>query len=108
VGFVGFCLMLAAFVVVARQGAWRQSMRPGPDGRWSLARRLMFAGAFLSIIFSLTVTTLFAIPGGIPWMNGSDGCTALISCLSGLAAVWYCIIRPAYASRPHHSEGGER
>jgi len=94
-GYVGVCLMAVAFVLVARQGGWRQSMRSGPDGRWSLARRLMFAGAVLSIIFSLTVTTLFAIPGGIPWMNGSDGGTTLISFLSGLAAVWYFIIRPA-------------
>ena len=108
VGFVGFCLMVTAFVMVALQGGWRQAMRLEPDGRWSLARRLMFAGAFLGIVFSLAVAILFLIPGGIPWMDGSDGGTALIAVLTGLATVWYFIIRPAYASRRHRTEGGER
>jgi hypothetical protein len=100
VGFVGFCLMVAAFVLVARQGSWKQAMQSQPDGRWSLPRRLMFAGAFLGAIFSLAVTILFAIPGGIPWMDGSDGGTALISVVTALAAVWYFIIRrPQTAGR---------
>jgi hypothetical protein len=100
VGFVGFCLMVAAFVMVAQIGGWRQAMRSEPDGRWSLPRRLMFAGAFSGIVFSLAVAILFLIPGGIPWMNGSDGGTAFVSVLTGLAAVWYFIIRgPQKASR---------
>jgi amino acid transporter len=103
VGFVGFCLMVASFVMVARQGGWKRAMRSEPGGRWSLPRRLMFAGAFFGIVFSLTVAILFLIPGGIPWMDGSDWGTALISVLTGLAAVWYFIIkRPQTASR--HSE----
>jgi hypothetical protein len=96
-GFVGFCLMVAAFVLVARQGGWRPAMRSTPNGRWSLPRRLMFAGAFLGILFSLTVAILFLIPGGIPWMNDSDGGTALMCVLTGLAAVWF-IIRPSQIS----------
>jgi hypothetical protein len=60
----------------------------------------MFAGAFFGIVFSLAVALLFLIPGGIPWMDGSDGGTALISGLTGLAAVWYFIIRrPQTAGR---------
>jgi hypothetical protein len=94
VGFFGFCLMVAAFVLVARQGGWVQAMRSEPDGRWSLPRRLMFAGAMVGVVFWLAAAILFLIPGGIPWMDGSDGGTALISVLTGLAAVWFFIIRP--------------
>jgi hypothetical protein len=108
VGFLGFCLMVVAFVLVALQGGWRQAMQSEPDGRGSLARRLMFAGAFFGIVFSMAVAILFLIPGGIPWMDGSDGGTALASVLSGLAAVCYFMIRPAYAPRRHQTEVGER
>jgi len=76
-------------------------MRSDPDGRWSLPRRLMFAGAFFGIVFSLTVAILFLIPGGIPWMDGSDGGTALVSVLTALAAVWFFVLRPAFAARRH-------
>jgi hypothetical protein len=97
-GFVGLCLIVAAFIMLALEGGWRQAMRTAPADRWSLPRRLMFAGAFFSIVFSLAVAILFLIPGGIPWMDGSDGGTALISALSGLAAVWYFIIRRPQAA----------
>jgi hypothetical protein len=100
VGFVGFCLMVAAFVLVARRGGWRQAMQPEPDGRWSLPRRLMFAGASLGTVFGVVVLLLFAIPGGIPWLDGS-GWPYAVAVLPAIAAVWYFIIRPAYASRPH-------
>jgi hypothetical protein len=86
-GFVGFCLMVGAFIMVARQGGWRQAMRSKSDGPWSLSRHLMFAGAFLGIVFSLAVAILFLIPRGIPWMDGSDRGTALISALSGALSV---------------------
>jgi hypothetical protein len=102
VGFIGVFLMMAAFVMVALQGSWKQAMQTVPDGRWSLARRLMFTGAFLGIVFSLTTAILFLIPGGIPWMDGSDGGVALISLVSGLAAVWYFIIKPGFP--PRHRE----
>jgi hypothetical protein len=103
VGFIGFCLMVAAFVMVARQGGWRQAMRSQPDGRWSLPRRLMFAGATLGVVFSFAVVILFLIPGGIPWTDGSDWGAGLAALLPGLVVVWYFIIRrPQTASR--HSE----
>jgi hypothetical protein len=68
-GLVGFCLMAAAFIMVARQGGWKQAMKSDPDGRWSLPRRLMFGGAFIGVLFSLGVMLLFLIPGGIPWIK---------------------------------------
>jgi hypothetical protein len=75
-----------------------------PNGRGSLPRRLMVTGAYLGIVFSLTVAILFAIPGGIPWMDGSDGGTALICALSGLTVVWFFILRPSRTGG-RHSEG---
>jgi amino acid transporter len=105
VGFVGFCLMVAAFVMVARQGGWRQAMQPEPDGRWSLPRRLMFAGALLGAVFGVVVMILFLIPGGIPWNEGS-GWSFAVAVLPAIAAVWYFILRPAYPSlRPHQTAG---
>jgi hypothetical protein len=102
VGFVGFSLMVAAFVMVALQGG--RAMRSAPDGRWSLPRRLMFAGAWLAIVFSVTVAILFLIPGGIPWMDGSDGGTTLAVLLSGLAAGWYGIIKRPQTARRHSEQ----
>ncbi len=93
VGVVGFCLMVAAFVMAAREGGAKPATQGAPDARQSLPRRLMFAGASLGVIFGLAMGILFLIPGGIPWMEGSDGGVALISGLTGLVAVWYIIIR---------------
>jgi hypothetical protein len=100
-GFVGFCLMGAAFLLVARQGGWKQAMQSEPDGRWPLARRLMVAGAFLGIVFGVAVNLLFLIPGGIPWSDGPDWGTAVVAVLPVLAALWYFVLRPALASRRH-------
>jgi hypothetical protein len=108
VGFVGLGLMGAAFAVVAQRGGWRQAMQSGPRGRWNLPRRLMFAGAFLCMVFCVAVLLLFAIPGGIPWITDGSGWTYTVAVLPAIAAVWYCIIRPAYAARHHQTEGGER
>jgi hypothetical protein len=102
VGFVGFCHMVAAFVLVARQGGWRQAMQSEPDGRWSLPRRLMFAGAFFGVVFSLAVAILFLIPGGIPWSD-SSGWSYVAAVLPALAAVWYFVLRPTIASRRHQT-----
>jgi hypothetical protein len=100
VGLVGLCLMAAAFVMVARQGGWRQAMRSGPAGRWTPQRRLMFAGASIGIAFWLAVAILFLIPGGIPWSEGSDGGVTLAVFATSMAAGWYFIIkRPQTASR---------
>ena len=108
VGFVGCCLMVAAFVMAALQGGWRQAIRSEPDGRWSLPRRLMFGGAFLGMIWAVVVLLLFAIPGGIPWIDDNSGWPYAVAVLPAIAAVWYFIIRPAYVQRRHHTEGGER
>jgi hypothetical protein len=94
VGFAGFCVMLAALLMVALQGA--QAMQPG--GRWSLPWSLLFAGACLGVVFSLALGVLFLIPGGIPWADGSDGGVALITTLTTFAAVWYFVLRPTLAS----------
>jgi hypothetical protein len=100
VGFIGFCLMMAAFVLVGRQGGWSPAMQSEPHGRWSLARRLLFAGACLGAIFCGTVLILFLIPGGIPWREGSDWGNGIAAVLPGLFAVWYFIIRrPQNAAR---------
>ena len=76
-------------------------MRSAPDGRSSLPRRLMVAGALLGAVFGCAVAVLFLIPGGIPWRMGSDWATGLTAVLPALAAVWYFIIRPAFAARRH-------
>ena len=103
-GYVGVGLMAAAFVMVARQGGWRQAMQSEPDGRWSLSRRLMFAGALLGMVFAVAVNLLFAIPGGIPWIDGS-GWSYVAAVLPALAAVWYFVLRPTIASRRHQTVG---
>ena len=108
VGIVGLALMAAAFVMVARQGGWRQAMQSEPDGRWSLSRRLMFAGALLGAACGGAAAILFLIPGGIPWSMGADWITGVAAVLPAFVAVWYFIIRPGFASRHHQTEGGER
>ena len=69
IGFVGFCLMIAAFVMIAQQGGWKPAMQPNLQGSWSLPRRLMLVGASLSVLFSALISLLFVIPGGIPWIK---------------------------------------
>ena len=103
-GYVGVGLMAAAFVMVARQGGWRQAMRSEPDGRWSLSRRLMFAGALLGVVCGGAVVILFLIPGGIPWSD-SSGWAFVGVVLPALAAVWYFVLRPTIASRRHQTVG---
>jgi hypothetical protein len=104
IGCVGLGLMAAAFVLVARQGGWRQAMWPQPDGRRSLPRRLMVAGASLGIVYAAAVMLLFVLPGGIPWIEGW-GWAYIAGVLPPLVAVWYFILRPAFALRRHQSAG---
>ena len=92
IGVVGFGLMVVAFIMVARAGGTNPATQ-GAEDRPSLPRRLMFAGASLGVVFGLAMGILFLIPGGIPWMEGSDGGVALISSLTGLGAVWYFITK---------------
>jgi hypothetical protein len=69
IGLVGFCLMVAAFVLVARAGGWQKAMQPTPESRWPLPRRLMALGAGLGCLFGLLLVILRLIPGGIPWIK---------------------------------------
>jgi hypothetical protein len=72
VGSVGVCLIVASFVLVARQGGWNRAMqKPIAAGRWPMARRLMLAGASLTLTFAVGMVILRLIPGGIPWRDQS-------------------------------------
>jgi hypothetical protein len=68
VGAVGFCLMLAAFIMVSRRGGWQLAMQPSPQGRWPAPRRLMLIGAVLGAAFGL----LTFVPGVVPWWEHSS------------------------------------
>jgi multisubunit Na+/H+ antiporter MnhB subunit len=63
IGAVGFVLMVAAFVMVARRGGWQQAMQPDARGHWPAPRQLMLVGALLGTVFGLLLT----VPGVIPW-----------------------------------------
>lgn len=67
-GAVGFCLMLAAFVMVGRRGGWQQALRSDAHGHWPAPRRLMFAGALLCTAFGLGMF----VPGVVPWWDYSS------------------------------------
>ena len=54
-------------------------------------------------LFRLTV-----VSGPDSWMNSSDGGTALISVLTGLAAVWYFIIRRPQSVGRHSEQSNTR
>ena len=54
-GAVGFCLMTAAFVMIFRQGSWKNAMQEDPQGKWPLPRRLMIVGAGLGVLFGILV-----------------------------------------------------
>jgi hypothetical protein len=100
IGAVGFCLMLAAFVLAARSRTGRQNLRTENDGRWPLPTRLMFAGALLGTLFGL----LLFVPGMIPWWDYSS---PLVTWLQGtvfgavLASVcWSLLTRRELPRRP--------
>lgn len=70
IGFIGLMMMCAAFILTALRGGWyRAILDPAREGLWPLQRRLMFAGAFLSVLFFALITLLTFIPGGIPREN---------------------------------------
>ena len=69
-GAVGVCLIVAAFVLVWRQGGWKRAMQqPIAERRWPSARRLMLIGASLALLFAIGMVVLRFIPGGIPWLD---------------------------------------
>lgn len=105
VGLFGFCLMMTAFVMVARRGDWKQAMQSKPDGRWSLPRYLMFAGALLGVAFACAIGLLFSIPGGIPWNDKPHWSNAVAVFLPTIVALWYFVLRPSLASRRHQTAG---
>jgi len=51
IGAVGFCLMLAAVILWGR-GSQPAAVQPGAVAHWPLAKRLMFIGAMLCMLFS--------------------------------------------------------
>ena len=58
-GAVGFCLMIAAFVMTAIQGGWNKSIQqPIAEGRWPMPRRLMLVGASLGMLMLIGVSSL--------------------------------------------------
>ncbi|MBM4069344.1 MAG: hypothetical protein FJ271_10410 [Planctomycetes bacterium] len=70
IGALGFCLMIVAFVMIALQGGWKQSIQqPMAEGRWPMGRRLLLVGAALGLVFAIGIFVLAMIPGGIPWRN---------------------------------------
>jgi hypothetical protein len=66
---MGFSLMVAAFMLVARRGGWQQAMQPDTDGHWPLPRKLMASGAGLGCLFA----ALMFVPGMVPWWDYSWG-----------------------------------
>jgi hypothetical protein len=58
VAAVGFCLLLTSFLMVVRRGGWRAAMQSTTEGRWSLPRRLLFAGAALGALSGLLMVFL--------------------------------------------------
>jgi len=68
-GAIGFVLMTIAFVLIARQGSWKSLQASEPGARWSLPRRLMFAGAMLGMLLGVGIAVLTIIPGGLPWRD---------------------------------------
>ena len=58
-GAVGFCLMIAAFVMIVIQGGWNKSIQqPIAEGRWPMPRRLMLFGAVLGSLMLIGVAVL--------------------------------------------------
>ena len=82
---VGLCLMLTAFVLVARCGGWQQAMQSNAQGRWPLPRYLMLIGASLGCLFPL----LMSVPGVVPWWDYSQWYTRLpaLGVVLGVAVV---------------------
>lgn len=82
---VGLCLMLTAFVIVARRGGWQQAMQPDAQGHWPLPRYLMLVGASLGCLFAL----LMSVPGVVPWWDYSQWYTWLpaLGVVFGIAVV---------------------
>ncbi len=67
-GAVGFCLMIAAFVMTSIQGGWNKSIQePIAEGRWPMPRRLMLVGACLGMLMFIGVAVLRLIMGPFPW-----------------------------------------
>lgn len=91
IGVIGFGLMTAAFVMIARRGGWQQAMQADSQGRWPLPRCLMVAGASLCWLFPV----LTSIPGVVPWWDYSKWYTRFpaLGAVLGAAFVGIAVIR---------------
>jgi hypothetical protein len=95
---VGFCLMLAAFIMIARRGGWERAMQPDAEGHWPLPRKLMLAGAALGCLFGLLMLLAPLVPGVVPWWDRSSasGAAVPINLADGLILVLvvlaYCLL----------------
>jgi hypothetical protein len=89
-GGLGFCLMLAAFVIVTRRGGWQQAMQPDAPGRWPLPRYLLLIGASLGCLFPM----LMSVPGVVPWWDYSEWYTRLpaLGVVLGVAVVGIALV----------------
>jgi hypothetical protein len=63
IGAVALAFLLAAFWLVMVRGGWQKAMQSDSQGRWSMARKLMAAGAGLGVLFGI-VTMIFLALGG--------------------------------------------
>ena len=63
IGGVSFAFMVTAFLLVAIRGGWQKAMQSDSQGRWSMARKLMAAGAGLGVLFGI-LTMIFLGLGG--------------------------------------------
>ncbi len=64
----GLGLLIAAFVMAAAHG-WRAAMENRTDRRWSVARRLMFAGAGLLLVALTEAALLTLWASSVDWMT---------------------------------------
>ena len=63
VGVVGFAFIVAAFLMITIRGGWQKAMQSDSQGRWSLPRKLMAAGAGLGVLFGILIWIFLALGG---------------------------------------------
>jgi len=81
IGIIGFGLMTAAFVMIARRGGWQKAMQGEDNRRWTLPRGLMVTGAFLCALFGV----IASVANVLPWRESSPR-NALFAALGAVLA----------------------